>query len=377
MPFRTAFALAMLATAAAAEPASDPVAELYPQRTEDLPASVNNISTFVYRDRNRNGIYDLGDYPMTKVITAMAQDGQGRELVEANLNGYANFPTSSDPEKEPLIGEPGTYEFTVLPPPDWDITSGNQTQTIEFIDAPGWMLGLRPATSLVPVGLAQRPLILGINGTGDVARVDLLQDGAVLGGRDVEAGAAFGFQVAPGSYVLRAGAIEQAVTLRSDPVVIGTLTDTRRPTRPETVITFDDIQDHWLLKVPNGYGGLNWTDLNAIHRDMVIGQGYANGVTSGEHTAYSTNLRPGQFWSQQPFDLYGFDISIAWQNAEGEYATIDIYRGDEIVRSDRLSLSIFGPVTYQPNIGGVTRVSITTERGWQAVIDDVRVGLPE
>lgn len=391
MPVRTAFAIALWALGAltattaiadghsgpATDPAADPIADLYPGRTEGLPPSINNISTFVYRDRNRNGLYDLGDYPMTKVITAMAQDGEGRELVESNLNGYANFSTSADPEKEPLIGTPGTYEFTVLPPPDWDVTSGNQTQTIEFVDAPGWMLGLRPASSLVPVGLAQRPLILGINGAGDVARVELVQGDTILGGRDVAAGAAFGFQVAPGDYVLRSGAAERPVTFRSDPVVVGTVTQTRRPTRPETVITFDDIFDHDLLKVPNGYGGLNWTDLNAIHRDMVIGQGYANGVTSGEHTAYSTNLRPGQFWSERPFDLYGFDITIAWQEAEGEFATIDIYRGEELVRSDRLSLSIFGPVTYQPNIGGVTRVSITTERGWQAVIDDVRVGLPE
>jgi len=381
MPRLATLVLALMATSVSADqgadPAADPVAELYPQRTEDLPPRINNISTFVYRDRNRNGIYDLGDYPMTSVLTAMAKDGEGQHIVPANLNGYANFPTSSNPEEEPLIGEPGTYEFTILPPPDWEVTSGNQTQTIDFVDAPGWMLGLRPATSLVPVGLAPRPLILGINGAGNAARVELLQDGVVLGGRDVDPGSAFGFQVSPGDYVLRSGDIERPVTFRVDPVVVGTLTDTDQPTRPETVLTFDDLYDHMLLKVPNGYGGLNWTDLNAIHRDMVVGQGYANGVTSGEHTAYSTNLRPGQFWSDTPFDFYSMEISIAWQNAEGEYATIDIYRGEEIVQSDRLSLSIFGPVTYAPHIGNVTRVSITTERGWQAVIDDVRVGLPD
>ena len=91
-----------------------------------------------------------------------------------------------------------------------------------------------------------------------------------------------------------------------------------------------------LRKIPSGYAGLNWFNLNAISRDFAGGNdGYVNGNTSGDRMALlQASGNPAELWSDKPFGFHSVMISAAWLNAEGETAQIESWRGDELAADD-------------------------------------------
>jgi hypothetical protein len=60
-----------------------------------------------------------------------------------------------------------------------------------------------------------------------------------------------------------------------------------------TVLTFDDVPganpNYKENVVPDGYGGLNWNNVNVVNTEMIKmpGSGYENGTVSGEWVAYN------------------------------------------------------------------------------------------
>ncbi len=334
-----------------------------------------NLSTFVYLDANESGLYDLGDRPMAAVFSALAKDGDGVAASMSNANGFGNFVASASDEKAVIRGS-GTYTFQIMVPPGWRATSGNDAQVIEVAGDPGWLGGNRLTEMLEPVGLAPIRAIHGTWGGAEAVSVSISRDGEPMAETRVEPGARFGFLPSrPGVYTIAAGDISREVALGFYPVEIGTLRQGEPMARALPPIGFEDLSPNGLLKVPNGYGGLQWRDLNMIRRDFTKGsQGYVNGATSGDRTAYTTNTRPGQILSEVPFDLISVNLTAAWREAEGQIAVIEAWRGEEKIAEDRVPLSVLGPVSYSPGLRGITRMQVTPEHGWQIVVDDVVVG---
>ncbi len=335
----------------------------------------NNLSSFVFRDRNRNGVYDMGDDPLSGIHTGLIRDGVAQTIALSNSNGYANFKTRIDLD-EAAIRLPGTYVFEVVVPPDWECLSDNKSQTIEIVAEPEGSTGLRMTTSLRPIGLAPVLSVTGIWGGDAPARLVIIQREVETDAVSVQPGQPFRLQCGEGPAVLTAGEIRVNLTVGPNPVHLGKLDDRHRISPTDGLASFEEFAGYVLMKLPSGYKGLNWKDLNAILRNFTSGsQGYVNGITSGHFTAYTTNLMPGEISREEGFDLYSMELSLAWSKAEGQIAIIEAWQGDDLLMTDRIALSALGPVTYAPMIEGVTRLRITPEHGWQIVLDDLRFGL--
>ena len=80
---------------------------------------------------------------------------------------------------------------------------------------------------------------------------------------------------------------------------------------------------------------------------------------------------PAELWSDKPFGFHSVMISSAWQNAEGETARIESWRGDELVADDEIVVSALTPIHYAPMLKDITRIRFSSKHYWQLVIDDL------
>ena len=119
-----------------------------------------NMSSFIYRDHNRNGYYDLGDRPMASVVVDMTKPDATTTRSWSNINGFANFVMSVQ-QNEADIQIAGNYRFRVATPPHWKITSGNVEQNVSFVLLPGAYADIIAKNPAVPVGLAPDLTITG------------------------------------------------------------------------------------------------------------------------------------------------------------------------------------------------------------------------
>ncbi len=350
---------------------------VYGKRTDWSSSSrVINFSMFAFNDVNRNGIHDLADRPMSAVAVAVARDGIGAGAAFTNANGFANFKAEAGDDEEP-ISQPGSYRFELIVPPGWKASTGNAGQTVEIVERPGSISGLAVVRMPAPVGLVQDLFVSGV--AGAEAPVMLMSGTQTIATGVAGADGAFRLPVEePGRYVVRVGEVERAVEIVSTPVALGTVAPRQAVAGgAPMVLSFDDLTTNGIFKIPSGYGDLNWFNLNALRRDFTPkSEGYVNGATSQPYVAYTSSGAYAEVYSDRPFDLHGMQLTIAWREAEGETAVIEVWRGETQVLRDEIEVSVLGPVSYQPRIGGVTRVRIGTAHDWQLVVDDLVVGRP-
>jgi len=274
------------------------------------------------------------------------------------------------------ISEAGTYEFAVSIPPGWTCTSGNAVQAQAFRLIQGAPAGIGADEMVKPVGLAPVRTLSG-RAVGDGATVSILAQGRTLLREKIAANASFRITI-PGE--ADAAAIEgsgsgRRLALSTYPVDLGVLSASRTPVAAGAAletIDFDGVTPRGLRKIPSGYAGLNWFNLNAMSRDFQGGnQGYVNGNTSGDHMCYTSSGHPAEFWSERPFGFHSVMISSAWLNAEGETAKIESWREGELVASDEIEVSALTPTHYAPMLKDITRVRISSKHYWQLALDDL------
>jgi len=365
-------AAGLIALAASAG-AQTPEELAYPVRTDWSSSDDKiNLSMFLYHDVNRSGTYDLPDRALSGILVGLARDGEGLSAAHTNANGFANFKSSTSPdEEETVIDVPGAYLFQAVVPPGWQLTTGNDAQTLEITELPGSISGLGVERMLVPVGMAQILTISGRHPGGAGQTVRLHRDG--LDPREVQTGpdGSFSFAAEPGIYHVIADDLGQRVEVTEAPVRVGTLRAPVAADAPRT-IHFDDYPYGGVTKVPNDYGGLGWFNLNFLRRDFSsAGNGYTNGTTSQPFGIYTSSGISGEISRDTPFVFDGAMFSVAWKDAHGETAIIEAWNGDEKVFEERFALSILGPVNLQPRLGPVTRVKVSTLHQWQMMIDDL------
>ena len=336
-----------------------------------------NYSSFIYFDVDRDGRYGVGDRPFGGIRVRLRRSGDVIASARTNNNGYANFKSSATNAKAPLHS-PGVYEFVVSVPSGFTTTSGNQIQSAELKLRPGSLCGIASDEMLQPVGLAPNRIIGGRlpkNAQLSVKALDRL--GGVAGEAEYFNQTAFRYPIPDDADEIEVSMADLTRRMPASPYPsdLGLFDPSRGaldPNRRTETINFDDVNPRGLRKIPSGYAGLNWFNLNAIARDFTkMGQGYVNGNTSGDYTAYVSGGYPALIYSDTPFDFIGVHLTAAWLNAEGDTGIIEVWRGDDLVAKDSVTLSALTPVFYNPCLPGITRIRLTSEHYWQIVLDDL------
>ena len=334
-----------------------------------------NISVFVFRDVNRNGLYDLADHPMSGIMVDGV--GLGRPIwAVSNGAGFANFTMSGTQPGATIMFE-GTYDFTVRVPPRWLATTGNTSQTVQFELRPGSPADLIAVPAPALVGLAPELWLSGqLPASLDDQSVTLTgPDGKGHALSPAEA-RHFEFEEGPGTWT-SSTIPGRGIDIDVTPVQVGQAwwTSAGSNRAPRTV-TFDDLQSEGVLKIPSGYAGLGWDNFVMTHRKFYDPEGYRNGVVSGEFLAYNGSGHPAAISSEKPFDFIGGYFAISTLDAQGETLTITGWRGTEQVYQEQMTLSALGPTYLAAQFEAVTRVEFRTAHYWQFTADDLLFALP-
>lgn len=348
-----------------------------------------NISLYTFRDENRNGEYDVGDLPMAGVVVNMTQPAGTVVPVTSNINGYANYKMSLNNEKYPVREPGGVYDFEVLAPPGWQISSGNPQQSARFLPLQGSVAGLYAEKAPHWVGLMPDLVIAGrILGAGaaalpeDLAITALGPDGTSTA-VTAAANGGFRFPVTQGTWRVEFASaasdwrLQRTIEVRNAPVEMVTLRvgDAQPAAQPKPVLEhFDWLNRSIIDKLPNGHLGLNWDYLLAVHNQEYAGPGYVNGLTSGHAVAYNSSGHPVTISAPpgQVFDFVGGYFSVAWDNAQGEVLELEAFRGGERIARHEARLSYLGPLWLDAELRGIDKLVLTTRHYWQFVADDLR-----
>jgi hypothetical protein len=255
--------------------------EYYPERTgwDRFTGGQLNISTFAFRDTNRNGVYDMDDHPMAGI--AFEVTGGGRIISRrTNKSGFGNFPMSVLDRDKDVIN-PGEYVFLAMIPNGWFLTTDNTRQRTVFDIVPGAPADMVSSIPLQPVGLAQELTITGrvpnsaeaasilipAVQTTDQVRIRAISSAGERRALAVDQAGSFSFTVTPGNWTVVAedsvGNVlgERQVEISTAPVLLSALV--REETQPQdaqrsTPVNFDDLVSGGIKEIPFGYRDLNW-----------------------------------------------------------------------------------------------------------------------
>lgn len=339
-----------------------------------------HISSFVFRDVNNNGKYDLEDRPFANIAVELDGANGKKTTRRTNISGFSNFRASAVKRDREIV-DPGAYTFRVVPPPGWTVTTGNQTQAVRITLLPGSPGDLVTSQPARPVGLAPPLEIRGrvntTSGTGSRAAWARRSDDPAVP-IPLSADGSFALAVSPGSWVMEiAEDNDQQIQKRSVeigryPVAISEQGSDATANASPTLARFDDlISSESVAKIPGGYIALNWHNWVVTHNRTYGGEGYVNGTISGEYVAYNGSGLPASIEGEQPFDFVGGYFSVAWADAEGETLHIKAWRDGQLQHSDSLELSAVGPVYFAADYRDITRIEFSTEHYWQVVADDL------
>ncbi|WOJ97197.1 hypothetical protein R0137_01160 [Congregibacter brevis] len=359
-------------------------AALYaPRDWNRVTASKLNISVFAFSDRNRNGLYDTTDKPLNRIAVRLTRPDGSTRIERSNINGFANFSMQRDGADADISQLSEAYEFELLPPPGWDITTNNAVQSSSFRAVRGAISGIGADTPPKVVGLAPAPKLRGrASVLSGIVKAES-DRGAKLNS-SVDDSGHFAFTLAPGKWSISQDEQESSrqVDVGYAPIILGTTvsaaSDRSIPKRAITV-GFDDIDRSPIEKIASGYAGLAWDYLLAVDNQFYKGPGYVNGLMSGSKVAYNSSGHPvsiSALRADESFDFVGGYFSVAWHNAEGETLHIKAWRDTELVAEDKLTLSHLTPVYFQADYLDITRLQLETEHYWQFVVDDLRFALP-
>lgn len=372
--------------------------DYYAKRTEWYPVKNvgPNISNYIYNDLNRNGIYDVGDRPMMKIVVKMTRPDGSWVIRRSNLNGFANFRHSLTADNVE-VKEPGEYTFEVIVPDGWEVTSNNKIQVRTYIEAPKARPGIVINKVPEPVGIAP---ILTVSGTvkvietrGSVTKAApndvIIQATSPVGKKRfimLEEDGSFSFIGEPGIWKItfESDALnksyERVIELGNAPVKMSSVLlgdeEIKEKKQIQHLVDFEDITDSFIQKVPNGIAGLNWSNMVVVDNNHYKGEGYKNGTISGNFVGYNSSGHPVKIALEDGFDFYGGYFSVAWLNTgEGETLEVRAWRGEELVVEEEYILSAIGPFWLDADYREITKLELSTKHYWQFVVDDLKVGV--
>lgn len=336
-----------------------------------LTAGEMVLSQFVFRDIDRDGVYELGEPPISGVPVRLTRPGAEPVIVETNLAGFANFLMS--PGRGHISG-PGEISIEVLLPTELMYPVDPipySTQILALPAAPG---GLVAEETPPFVGLAPR---LGLSIAADANDEVTCTSQEGIEWQAIEASDGRHCPVSPGRWTVRwrnrAEIKKVQVEVDHWPLRVPKPIEDAIPSgEPLTIIDFDDlITSNTLVEVPTGVADMHWQNFVATHRMYYEGAGYINGTTSGEFAAYTSSGHTARMWSDSPFDLVSVNLTIAWPAGLDAQIVVEAFRNGVLVSEDRFRGSHISPKRFAPNWSGITELRIWHESYWQVVIDDL------
>lgn len=364
--------------------------EIYPKRKTWKPAQGThlNVSHFIYRDVNRNGIYDLVDRPMVDIAVRLTRQDGSQVTRRSNIHGFVNF-TNSLTAMPVDVSVPGEYKLEVLVPDGWLLTSNNAIQTVHYQVMPESRPGLIADKVPVPAGLAQRLTISGRASSFDASENNQIEITArstegVQQQTFADRKGQFSFDVDAGEWMITATAknperrVTRKVLVDQAPVRLATIFIDKNLTPQATnsyLVDFELITQSVITKMPSDPSGIKWENLIVTNNEFYRGEGYINNTISGHYVAYNTSGYPVTISHENGFNFYGGYFGVAWRIAESETLQVRAWRGSELVGSEDYELSALGPFWFAADYQNITRLELSTKHYWQFVTDDLSLGL--
>jgi hypothetical protein len=100
-----------------------------------------------------------------------------------------------------------------------------------------------------------------------------------------------------------------------------------------------------------------------------------NATTSGECIVYNSSGHPATISSGRPFDFVGGYVGVLWPEGEEGDVIVRAWRTDQLVFEDRFRARLAGPVYFDADYRGVTRIEFTSANYWQIAFDDLEFRL--
>jgi hypothetical protein len=352
-----------------------------------------NISSFIYRDRNRNGRYDLGDRAMASVAVDMTKPDATTTRSWSNINGFTNFVMSAQ-QDDADIQIAGQYKFRVVTPPHWKITSGNVEQNVSFVLLPGSYADIVAKNPAVPVGLAPDLTITGratrrddkgaeIPAAG--ARVTLRRRSDTVDVPVLSADGRFSADVMAGDWTVdvrdpvTGTNAQRTVSVNDEPVVMSSIVLGENVPAALPVaqkVDFENITQGTLAKIPSGIDNVDWNNMVATDVLFYDSEGIVNAIMSGHYVGYNGSAHPVSISRAEGFDFAGGYFGLGWLRAEGEELQVEAWRGGKLVGSESIPLSAMGPVWFDADYRGIDKLVLKTKHYWQFVADDLQLRLP-
>jgi hypothetical protein len=283
------------------------------------------------------------------------------------------------------LNAPGEYTVRVEPPPGWQVTSGNASQTITVSEREASATGLVANTTYDAVGVAPDLRISGALGEAgsDAAGVRLRAQSphGTIESVEIAEDGTFSFPVSRGDWRLELSShgkamVTRDVTVQDYPVVLSRLSATAMPHGPHgpqrITVNFDDVTpSDTLQEIPNGYAGVNWRNWVSTHEKLYGGDGFVNAAVSSEYVAYTSAGHPATISSASTFDFVGAYVTALWPGTAEYDAIIRAWRGDELVYEDRFRPKAAGPEFFAADYRGISKLEFSSDGYWQVAVDDI------
>lgn len=138
-----------------------------------------------------------------------------------------------------------------------------------------------------------------------------------------------------------------------------------------TILTFDDLPpetifgggDLYFGIVPDGYGGLDWSDNSAYFNATVDGgnSGYSNATVSGGRIFSPGNIFDPVILSGATIDFIGAYFTAAWRDELN--INIKGYNGLALLYEDNIIIDTAGPTWFEANQFSINYLEITAFGG--------------
>jgi hypothetical protein len=119
-----------------------------------------------------------------------------------------------------------------------------------------------------------------------------------------------------------------------------------------TILTFDDLAST-MLPVPNGYGGLNWSNMYYLDSTGYPNSGYFTGTVSPHNVAFNWFANQAVV-SDSPFDFNGAYLTGAWN--DGLNIRVRGYLGVNLLYDNTVVASAYGPTWFGFNYMGIDQL---------------------
>ncbi|MBF9060881.1 hypothetical protein HKCCSP123_16990 [Rhodobacterales bacterium HKCCSP123] len=357
-----------------------------------LPAQADtmNISQFIFRDENGNGVFDTGEGPLSGIPVTLMTDA-GPITRASNVNGFANFELSPDGAPGEVVTEPGevTLRFPeirglVRTTPDARASTVRRVEGSPsglVMDPPFEFLGyaIHPVVEVhLPPGFDADELYCEL--AGQVYRAWTGEDRRVCA---VPADAAWQELVLSlnhGDETIELARIVPGFQRVIASFSAGFIAAARDHSTPQTTdhaaltLDFEDIiSANDVYELPAHQSGLVFHNLIVAHRLYYNGYGYVNGTTSGEFSVYTSSGHPARIASPTPFELESVNMGVAWPQGQQGMARVTGSLDGEVVAELALSLTNLHASHVLFFWGPVDLVGVSHDLYWQIVLDDLTV----